>query len=68
MTNIPVSSGNKEPQDHACAAIAAQNIPVFAWNGGIDEEYEWCLEKTIDADLIWERTDKADALRAQAGL
>ncbi len=42
-------------QDHAAAAIAAQNIPVFAWKGETDEEYEWCLEQTIGADVAgWE--------------
>ncbi|MGP4845563.1 adenosylhomocysteinase [Marinobacter sp. 1Y8] len=42
-------------QDHAAAAIAAQNIPVFAWKGETDEEYDWCLERTIGADVEgWE--------------
>ncbi|MBF0288524.1 MAG: adenosylhomocysteinase [SAR324 cluster bacterium] len=35
-------------QDHAAAAIAAQNIPVFAWKGESEEEYWWCLEKTLE--------------------
>ncbi|KAJ3414761.1 S-adenosyl-L-homocysteine hydrolase [Chytridiales sp. JEL 0842] len=34
-------------QDHAAAAIAATGIPVFAWKGETDEEYEWCIEQTI---------------------
>ena len=34
-------------QDHAAAAIAARGIPVFAWKGETEEEYEWCLEQTI---------------------
>lgn len=34
-------------QDHAAAAIAAAGIPVFAWKGETEEEYEWCLEQTI---------------------
>ena len=34
-------------QDHAAAAIAAKGIPVFAWKGESEEEYEWCLEQTI---------------------
>ncbi|MEO6201913.1 MAG: adenosylhomocysteinase [Nitrospirales bacterium] len=34
-------------QDHAAAAIAAKGIPVFAWKGETEEEYEWCLEQTI---------------------
>ena len=34
-------------QDHAAAALADQGIPVFAWKGETEEEYEWCLEQTI---------------------
>lgn len=34
-------------QDHAAAAIAAAGIPVFAWKGETDEEYDWCVEQTI---------------------
>ena len=34
-------------QDHAAAAIAANGVPVFAWKGETEEEYEWCLEQTI---------------------
>ena len=30
-------------QDHAAAAIAAKGIPVFAWKGETEEEYEWCI-------------------------
>ncbi|CAM3482514.1 adenosylhomocysteinase [Parendozoicomonas haliclonae] len=42
-------------QDHAAAAIAAQNIPVFAWKGETEEEYQWCLERTVGADVPnWE--------------
>ena len=37
-------------QDHAAAAIAAKGIPVFAWKGETEEEYEWCLEQTIVKD------------------
>jgi adenosylhomocysteinase len=37
-------------QDHAAAAIAAGGIPVFAWKGETEEEYEWCLEQTILKD------------------
>ena len=37
-------------QDHAAAAIAAAGIPVFAWKGETEEEYEWCLEQTILED------------------
>ena len=37
-------------QDHAAAAIAAEGIPVFAWKGETEEEYEWCLDQTINKD------------------
>ncbi len=46
-------------QDHAAAAIAASGVPVYAWKGETEEEYEWCLEQTIlsngqpwDANMI----------------
>lgn len=34
-------------QDEAASAIAAAGIPVFAWKGETEEEYEWCIEQTI---------------------
>ncbi len=34
-------------QDHAAAAVAAAGVPVFAWKGETEEEYEWCLEQTV---------------------
>lgn len=37
-------------QDHAAAAIAAAGIPVFAWKGLTEEEYEWCIEQTLHFD------------------
>ena len=37
-------------QDHAAAAIAAGGIPVFAWKGETEPEYEWCIEQTILQD------------------
>jgi len=37
-------------QDHAAAAIAAQGIPVFAWKGETEEEFDWCIEQTILKD------------------
>jgi len=37
-------------QDHAAAAIAARGIPVYAWKGETEEEYEWCIEQTINKD------------------
>jgi adenosylhomocysteinase len=41
-------------QDHAAAAIAAQDIPVFAWKGETEEEFMWCIEQTIlDAGKPW---------------
>jgi len=36
-------------QDHAAAAIAAAGIPVFAWKGETEEEYNWCLEQQLNA-------------------
>ena len=37
-------------QDHAAAAIAKKNIPVFAWKEETEEEFWWCIEKTIVAE------------------
>jgi adenosylhomocysteinase len=34
-------------QDHAAAAIAATGVPVFAWKGLTDEEFDWCIDQTI---------------------
>ena len=34
-------------QDHAAAAIAARGIPVFAWKGETEDEYNWCIEQTL---------------------
>jgi len=39
-------------QDHAAAAIAATGVPVFAWKGETEEEYDWCLEQTILKDGV----------------
>ena len=36
-------------QDHAAAAIAAAGIPVYAWKGLTEEEFEWCIEQTLFA-------------------
>ncbi|KAI1308143.1 adenosylhomocysteinase [Xylaria venustula] len=36
-------------QDHAAAAIAAAGVPVFAWKGETEEEYNWCLEQQLTA-------------------
>ncbi len=40
-------------QDHAAAAIAAAGIPVFAWKGETEEEYEWCIEQTLRGASGW---------------
>ena len=40
-------------QDHAAAAIASQNIPVFAWKGETEEEYKWCINQTIKGPNNW---------------
>jgi adenosylhomocysteinase len=34
-------------QDHAAAAIAAAGVPVFAWKGMNEEEFDWCIEQTL---------------------
>jgi len=34
-------------QDHAAAAIAKENISVFAWKGMSEDEFDWCIEKTL---------------------
>ena len=46
-------------QDHAAAAMAANGVPVFAWKGETEAEYDWCIEQTIlcqgkpwDANLL----------------
>ena len=36
-------------QDHAAAAIAEAGIPVYAWKGMNEEEFDWCIEQTINA-------------------
>lgn len=36
-------------QDHAAAAIAAAGVPVFAWKGMNEEEFNWCIEQTLHA-------------------
>jgi adenosylhomocysteinase len=40
-------------QDHAAAEMATKGIPVFAWKGETDEEYEWCIKQTIEAPDGW---------------
>jgi len=34
-------------QDHAAAAIAKSGVPVYAWKGMTEEEYDWCIEQTL---------------------
>jgi adenosylhomocysteinase len=41
-------------QDHAAAAIAARGIPVFAWKGETEEEYDWCIEQTLRGPGGWQ--------------
>jgi len=41
-------------QDHAAAAIAAAGIPVFAWKGETEAEYDWCIEKTLTGPGDWQ--------------
>jgi adenosylhomocysteinase len=36
-------------QDHAAAAVAAAGIPVYAWKGQNEEEFDWCIEQTLFA-------------------
>ncbi|HXW52461.1 MAG TPA: adenosylhomocysteinase [Myxococcota bacterium] len=36
-------------QDHAAAAIASTSVPVFAWKGETESEYEWCIEQQLQA-------------------
>ena len=40
-------------QDHAASAIASKGIPVFAWKGMNDEEFWWCIEKTLEGPNNW---------------
>ena len=46
--NVTWSSCNIfSTQDHAAAAIAAEGIPVYAWKGMNEEEFNWCIEQTL---------------------
>lgn len=51
-------------QDHAAAAIAAAGIPVFAWKGETEEEYRWCIERTIDG---WGKDKAANLILDDGG-
>ena len=35
-------------QDHAAVALAKEGVPVFAWKGETEEEYNWCIEQTVE--------------------
>lgn len=50
-------------QDHAAAAIAAAGIPVFAWKGMSDEEFDWCIEQT----LYWPNGDGLNMILDDGG-
>lgn len=50
-------------QDHAAAAIAAQNIPVFAWKGESLEEYWWCTEQAFN----WPNGETANMILDDGG-
>ena len=39
--------------DQAAAAIAVAGIPVFAWKGETEEEYDWCIRQTINGNPSW---------------
>ncbi len=41
-------------QDQAAAAMAASGVPVFAWKGESEEEYDWCVEQTINGPDGWQ--------------
>ena len=40
-------------QDHAAAAIAKAGVPVYAWKGETEDEYWWCIKKTIEGKKGW---------------
>jgi len=40
-------------QDHAAAAMAERGVPVFAWKGESEVEYEWCIEQTLRGPHGW---------------
>jgi adenosylhomocysteinase len=40
-------------QDQAAAAIALEGVPVFAWRGESEEEYDWCIRQTIEGPDGW---------------
>ncbi len=40
-------------QDHAAAAVAAKDLPVFAWKGETEDEFWWCIDQTIFGPDNW---------------
>ena len=54
-------------QDHAAAAIAAAGIPVFAWKGETEEEFDWCIEQTILAKTGGSETWDANIILDDGG-
>ncbi|MDP7486882.1 MAG: adenosylhomocysteinase [Alphaproteobacteria bacterium] len=40
-------------QDHAAAAVAAAGMPIFAWKGETDEQFWWCVDRTIEGPDGW---------------
>jgi adenosylhomocysteinase len=40
-------------QDHAAAAVAKAGVPVFAWKGETEEEYWWCVDRTVEGPDGW---------------
>ena len=40
-------------QDHAAAAVAAAGVPVFAWKNETEEEFWWCIDRTIEGPNGW---------------
>ena len=40
-------------QDHAAAAVAATGVPVFAWKNETEEEFWWCIDRTIEGPSGW---------------
>ncbi len=50
--------------DAAAAAIAKAGIPVFAWKGETEEEYEWCIEQTIVGNKDWQHHERQRLTKA----
>jgi adenosylhomocysteinase len=51
-------------QDHAAVAIAETGVPVFAWKGETEEEYRWCVDRTIDG---WGKDGSANMILDDGG-